>query len=586
MLDRTRFERELLELEPPAEAAPEMEAPGDGFAPLSSTRLVWNGASAEQLKFMRRVYDAQVQRYLRAGRPRFMDSPAGDLQTIEGKQTLHREAIADCRAMLAQARQDLARDQARGDAGALALRSFGVSSGYRSGLAQFTLWQKYFAQYYNATRQRRLNAAGGEHGDKAVDLLAEYISGWLSPPGFGTHVQGRAVDLYAAMAGRTLGASSSHIPAWRASWLHRWLTGNAARYRFHPYEKEPWHWEHASGSIRSTRPAAPAPASAGTGPSPGGTAETGALARAVAVGERDESKLTDTLFRARHPELGGRRIAASEQQLVREWLDIRDRIVRPFLASGASRGGAAAQPTAGAGGAPSLTQPLGKLTRVAWTDPKAGRQPAFSYQFTPTDALWLARLLVGEAGGRDDPDNRAVVWALFNRFALFWYRTKPDLTSFLRAYSTVLQPVLNSAGAAQRHYLSADFKRTGGTYADQKHPEIPRGQLQRHLDLQARPWEQLPEAARRLALAAMSGRIPSPVGLASEFASTLIYYKQHHGGQEPTDQQWRDYTKRLASQKQWVWVGDRPGLNQRKNAFFVDARAAALPEGSVRVVSG
>src|SRR5215217_4670541 len=62
------------------------------------------------------------------------------------------------------------------------------------------------------------------------------------------------------------------------------------------------------------------------------------------------------------------------------------------------------------------TRPLGTLVLNA-----PGRAP-FSYVFTPEDALWIARFIVGEAGGRDDADNHAVIWAMFNRYALFTHK--------------------------------------------------------------------------------------------------------------------------------------------------------------------
>src|SRR4029453_1287264 len=55
---------------------------------------------------------------------------------------------------------------------------------------------------------------------------------------------------------------------------------------------------------------------------------------AVAFGYRDEDKLTNLVFFARHPERGGQKIMKGEpnfSQLSREWLEIRDRIVRPAL---------------------------------------------------------------------------------------------------------------------------------------------------------------------------------------------------------------------------------------------------------------
>jgi hypothetical protein len=52
---------------------------------------------------------------------------------------------------------------------------------------------------------------------------------------------------------------------------------------------------------------------------------------AIASGVRDENKLTDLIFNIRHPERQGRRLESHEQQLIREWLDIRDRLIRGAL---------------------------------------------------------------------------------------------------------------------------------------------------------------------------------------------------------------------------------------------------------------
>jgi D-alanyl-D-alanine carboxypeptidase len=583
MWERERFEREVQDL------SSERETADDAYAALSSSRLAWKGASPEQLEFMRRAYDAQVERYRHAGRLRFFDTPRDQLDEIELGQLLHRDILPDCRALLADARRQLAEAQARGDADALSTKSFGVGNGYRSASEQFDLWQRYFPRYYADTRARRLKAKGGEHGQEAADIAAEYISGWLSPPGFGNHVQGRAIDVFAKMSTYRLGASSAHIAAWKQSWLHRWLVNNAGRHNFVAYAKEPWHWDHVSA--KSVQPSkAPARASGSRNGSwsdaaaaaASGATKAATLAWALATGERDENNLTDIVFRGRHPELAGRALTARDRGLAQEWRSIRDGIVRPFLANLAAQGRQQELPQAGLN---QPSRPLGNLRRDVWTPPGSRRRAALSYRFTDADALWLARLLVGEAGGRNDADNQAVVWTLFNRYALFTHAVYPTFAQFIRAYSTVLQPVLRSWGAAQRHYRSAEFVRdpSGATYAHRGHPEIPQGQLRRHLELQARPWARLPEGARRLALEAMSGRISSPVGLASEFASTFIYYRQAHNSQRPSDEQWRDFTERFARGKKWVWVGDRPGLDQKKNAFFIDARAAALPEGTVRV---
>ena len=56
-----------------------------------------------------------------------------------------------------------------------------------------------------------------------------------------------------------------------------------------------------------------------------------AVRLAIARGIRDENKLTNLIFFARHPELKGRKIRRGERELAREWLAIRDRLVRPAL---------------------------------------------------------------------------------------------------------------------------------------------------------------------------------------------------------------------------------------------------------------
>lgn len=211
-------------------------------------------------------------------------------------------------------------------------------------------------------------------------------------------------------------------------------------------------------------------------------------------------------------------------------------------------------------------------------------RPNFRYAFTAEDALWLARFVIGEAGGRDDSGSRAVIWTMFNRYAFFTNRVYPTFSSFIRAYSTPLQAVLNSGGAAARHYQNPDFVRTGGNYSD-RYAHVPRGQRGRYLRLQATPWSSLPASARGLAESVLRGQVPNPIGNASDFANTAVYYWQKHG-QWPTLDQWRAYNVTLARQKNRTWIGDVQGLTQfRKNTFFVDNRVAQLPQGAV-VISG
>ncbi len=209
-------------------------------------------------------------------------------------------------------------------------------------------------------------------------------------------------------------------------------------------------------------------------------------------------------------------------------------------------------------------------------------RPSFRYPFTAEDMLWLARFVIGEAGGRDDPGSRAVIWTMFNRYALFTHAVYPTFSRFIRAYSTPLQAVLNSGGAAARHYKSPDFERTGGNYTG-KYAHVPRGQLRRFLKLQALPWSSLPASARALAERAIRGQLPNPIGNASEFEDTAVYFRQAHG-RLPTMDEWRAYNAKVGRSKKRSWIGDVPGLTQyHKNAFFVDNRVAKLPQGTVVV---
>jgi len=53
--------------------------------------------------------------------------------------------------------------------------------------------------------------------------------------------------------------------------------------------------------------------------------------QALQGGERNENTLTNLVFFERHPERGDRLIRADERDLAREWLQIRDTLVRPAL---------------------------------------------------------------------------------------------------------------------------------------------------------------------------------------------------------------------------------------------------------------
>ena len=246
-----------------------------------------------------------------------------------------------------------------------------------------------------------------------------------------------------------------------------------------------------------------------------------------------------------------------------------------------------ARPTAGVKTPVPASSSLGTLTVSA-----PGRRP-LSYAFRPEDVEWTARFIVGEAGGKDTVDNQAVIWAMFNRYALFIKPSRkygpryPTFHKFIRAYSTPLQPCLRSLGAAKRNRTKSDWVDCPDGSVYKEDPTIRRGQRQRYLNLQKRPWNQLPSAARSLAERALKGQVPNPIGLASEFANTRVYFKQRYG-KNPNLTEWRQYTKRLAKQKKWTWVGPTQLLSEQrqmtKNTFFVDNRVKNLPSNAVQVV--
>ena len=195
--------------------------------------------------------------------------------------------------------------------------------------------------------------------------------------------------------------------------------------------------------------------------------------------------------------------------------------------------------------------------------------------------MWSAKLLVHEAGGRDDVENQAVLWAMFNRYALFTHTVYSTFTDFIRAYSTTLQPVLRNPRAAARHAHKGDavYWKAGGHYPG---TTIPRGQLVRHREIQAAPWEDVKASARDVATRALRGDLPNPgIGLASEFASTWVFYVQRHKRQ-PTREQWEAYTRELAQRRLLVWMPLRE-VEPRRNVFFVSQRVSSLPPDSVTI---
>jgi len=341
---------------------------------------------------------------------------------------------------------------------------------------------------------------------------------WVAPPGRSPHHSGRAIDFWLG-----INNSSANVPALRKTRAYHWLVCNAARFGFTPYAREPWHWE-----FNPAKAAASSSAQISRPPAMPSAAAPSAVRR------------PPTTPLAPGPRRSPRRVAQPAPQ------------------------------------APLPSGPLGTLLLDL-----PGR-PRFAYRFTPDDELWAARFIVGEAGGTDNADNRAVLWTMFNRYAFFTHRVFPTFAAFIRAYSTPLQPVLRSAGAARRHMNRPDFVRTGGSYPP-PNQDVPRGQLRRHLELQRASGDQIPAAARALVRRLLTGQIANPIGNATEFANTAVYFHDRNH-RTPTEDEWRRFTIDFARSKKWTWIGPVHGLDQiRSNAFFVDNRVANFSPNAVRI---
>jgi phosphatidylserine/phosphatidylglycerophosphate/cardiolipin synthase-like enzyme len=213
--------------------------------------LSWN-EHPELEPFMRATYEAHVARS--CVRRSFEPSvPQADLTEVVKGKSLRRDAAPLAQRMLGDAREALRQAQAASDPAALAVRAFFITSAYRSALRQYKLWNDRFPGYVTDTAQQRAGLPGGPTGAEAAQWLARWIGGWLAAPGFSNHNDGRAIDLACRLTtGHVLTADRGDIPRWRTTWLHQWLTANAARYDFHPYLKEPWHWEHRPGPASAT----------------------------------------------------------------------------------------------------------------------------------------------------------------------------------------------------------------------------------------------------------------------------------------------------------------------------------------------
>jgi hypothetical protein len=222
-----------------AHAAPE---------PFPPSRLREFG-TAEQTAFKRKVYDEQLKMTRHSskdGKQRefFAGLPLSEMEVVEAGHTLRKDAATACRALLAQARADLAGLRKKPDEQASKVASIGIASAYRDPEGDLKAWEAAFATSYNKTKPLRKTVRGGEHGDLAARDLARRMLPVKAIPGFSNHTSGIAVDFATTEGHETLGPKTSQRESWRKSWLYAWLRANADRYKFTQLPSEEWHWDY------------------------------------------------------------------------------------------------------------------------------------------------------------------------------------------------------------------------------------------------------------------------------------------------------------------------------------------------------
>jgi len=186
--------------------------------------------------------------------------------------------------------------------------------------------------------------------------------------------------------------------------------------------------------------------------------------------------------------------------------------------------------------------PLGSLTLKSRSDP---RRTTRMYRFTPEDLLVTARMLEGENRGRETLETAGVMWSMLNLYAFIQHhrRSFPTFAALLYKYSSPLFP-----GRSLRN----------------------------------KPWSQLRPSSRRMAVRGLQGRLPNPIGNATDFANPYIYFRRRNG-RAPSRSEWINY---IASHtKNYLkWIGPIEGIQQyRRNTFYINKRLLNVPTGVVDV---
>jgi hypothetical protein len=219
-----------------------LKANGGRLSMIASDQLRKLG-TAEQTDFMRRVFDAQLKRALKK-KKFFAGLSSEELDVVEGRHQMRRDAAQSCKLLLAQARSELKQKQQEGDGRAMKVTDIGIASAYRDPQRDKEAWHKTFKKHYALTSTERARLEGGEHGERAVEFMVLKLRKLKAVPGFSNHTSGIAVDFTTTENKVVFTANSSQNEQWKSTWLHQWLVVNANKFHFQPLATETWHWDY------------------------------------------------------------------------------------------------------------------------------------------------------------------------------------------------------------------------------------------------------------------------------------------------------------------------------------------------------
>ncbi len=235
---------------------PEINA---GPAAKTSSFLKFNAFNTkEQNDFERQVYEGEL-RWAKTKKTYFPGLSPEELEVVEGKHELRKDAAKACRDLLSRARTDLLKAKEEGKPEALRVTHIGIASAYRDPAHDFAAWQRAFRKHYESTKPIREKKEGGEHGRRAVAYMVEEMIPVKAVAGFSNHTSGIAVDFKTTDGKQELGPDTDQHAAWRDAWFYKWLhaprnpgprNGPAEQNagEFVQLVTEEWHWDYKKGS--------------------------------------------------------------------------------------------------------------------------------------------------------------------------------------------------------------------------------------------------------------------------------------------------------------------------------------------------